>query len=63
AHWAPPIAHVGSEGTYIVQGKRITDAEARAQMSIPEFEDGVEVTKTAIKALLLEEDDLGVDHG
>ncbi|MGH3605755.1 MAG: DUF6879 family protein, partial [Pseudonocardiaceae bacterium] len=32
------------EGTYIVQGKRVTDAEARAQMSIPEFEDCVEVT-------------------
>lgn len=62
AHWVPPIMHVTGEGTYIVQGKRVTDAEARAQMSIPEFEDCVEVTKTAIRALLLEEDDLGVDH-
>jgi hypothetical protein len=31
-------------------------------MSIPEFEDCVEVSRTAIRALLLEEDDLGVDH-
>jgi hypothetical protein len=54
--------HVTSEGTYIVQGKRITDTEARAQMIIPEFEDCVEVTRTAIRALLLEEDDLGIDH-
>ena len=31
-------------------------------MIIPEFEDCVEVTRTAIKVLLLEEDDLGVAH-
>jgi hypothetical protein len=31
-------------------------------MIIPEFEDCVEVTRTSIRALLLEEDDLGVDH-
>lgn len=62
AHWAPPIVHVTGEGTYIVQGKRVTDAEARAQMSIPELEDCVEITRTAIKALLLEDDDLGVSH-
>lgn len=54
--------HVTSEGTYVIQGKRVADAEARAQMIIPEFEDCVEVTRTAIRALLLEEDDLGVDH-
>ncbi len=62
AHWAPPIVHVTGQGTYIVQGKCVTDAAARAQMIIPEFEDCVEVTRTAIRALLLEEDDLGVDH-
>jgi hypothetical protein len=61
AHWAPPIVQVTAEGTYIVQGKRVTDVEARAQMSIPEFEDCVEVTKASIRALLLEEN-LGVDH-
>jgi hypothetical protein len=54
--------HVTDEGTYIVAGKRVADAEARAQMVIPELEDCVEVTRTAIRALLLEEDDLGVDH-
>lgn len=62
ASWAPPIAHVTDEGTYIVQGKRVADAEVRAQMSIPEFEDCVEVTKTSITAPLLEEDNLGADH-
>ena len=62
ANWAPPIVHVTGEGNYIVAGKRVADAEARAQMIIPEFEDCVEVTRTAIKALLLEEDDLGVAH-
>jgi hypothetical protein len=62
ATWAPPIVHVTGEGTYIIQGKHILDPEARAQMIIPEFEDCVEVTRTTIKALLIEEDDLGVDH-
>ncbi len=62
ANWAPPVVHVTGEGTYIVQGKRVADPEVRAQMIIPEFEDCVEVTRTAIIALLLEEDDLGVDH-
>lgn len=62
ANWAPPIVHVTGEGNYIVAGKRVADAEARTQMIIPEFEDCVEVTRTAIKALLLEEDDLEVDH-
>lgn len=59
--WAPPIVHVTSKGTYIVQGKSVADADTRAQMIIPEFEDCVEVTGTAIEALL-EEDDLEVDH-
>ncbi|MGH3600156.1 MAG: hypothetical protein ACRDQH_07745 [Pseudonocardiaceae bacterium] len=45
----PPIVHVTGEDTYIVQGKRVADAEARAQMIIPEFEDCVEVTRTAIR--------------
>ncbi len=62
ASWAPPIVHVTGEGTYIVAGKRVTDAEVRAQMIIPKFEDCVEVTKTSIKALLLEEDNLEADH-
>ena len=61
ASWKPPIVHVTDHGTYIVQGKRVADSEARAQMIIPTFEDCVEVTKTAIRALLLEEEDLGVD--
>ncbi|MGQ0775365.1 MAG: hypothetical protein ACT4NY_13235 [Pseudonocardiales bacterium] len=62
ANWAPPIVHVTDKGNYIVQGKRVTDAEARAQMSILELEDCVEVTRAAIRALLLEEDNLGVDN-
>lgn len=62
ASWMPPIVCVTDQGTYILQGKRVADAEARAQMTIPEFEDCVEVTKTSITALLLEEDSLGADH-
>jgi hypothetical protein len=62
ANWAPPIVHVTGEGTYIVQGKRVADAEARAQIIISGFEDCVEVTRSAIIALLLEEDNLGINH-
>lgn len=61
ASWTPPIVHVTDDGTYIVQGKRVVDPNVRARMLIPEHEDCVEITKTAIRALLLEEDDLGVD--
>jgi hypothetical protein len=60
--WAPPIVHVTDRGTCIVQGKRVTDTEARWQMTIPEFEDCVEVTRAALKALL-EEGEIGPDHG
>ncbi|MGH3973037.1 MAG: hypothetical protein ACRDS9_06900, partial [Pseudonocardiaceae bacterium] len=61
ANWAPPVVHVTSEGNYLVQGKRVADPETRTQMIIPEFEDCVEVTRTAVRALLLRGDDLGVD--
>lgn len=60
--WAHPIVHVTEEGNYIVQGTRLTDPEARAQMDIPESEDVVEVSKAAIQ-MLLREGDLGTHHG
>ncbi len=60
-NWVPPIVHVTDQGTCVVQGKRVVDAEARAQMAIPEVEDCVEVPKAAVRALQ-EEDGLGVDH-
>ncbi len=48
-----PIVGVTTGGNYIVQGKRVTDAEALSQMSIPEHETCVQVTKPAVVTLLV----------
>src|SRR5262249_564886 len=50
--WIPPIVHVKENGNLIIQGKQVTDAEALAEMKIPDHEDVVEVDKAAIEALL-----------
>lgn len=52
--WIPPIVHVKENGNLLIQGKRVTDPEALAQMNIPDHEDVVEIDKVAIKALLSE---------
>jgi hypothetical protein len=49
----PPIVGVTPDGNYIVQGKRVTDAEALGQMSIPDHETCVHVTKSAVVTLLV----------
>jgi hypothetical protein len=49
----PPVVHVKDNGNYIVQGHRVRDAEALAQMSIPQHETCVAVTKPAMLALLV----------
>jgi hypothetical protein len=50
--WTPPIVHVKENGNLIMQGSRVTDLEALAEMKIPDHEDVVEVNKAAIEALL-----------
>jgi hypothetical protein len=52
--WVPPIVHVMENGNLVIQGVRVTDAQARAEMDIPDHEDVVEVSKAAVKALLKE---------
>ncbi|AJC53953.1 hypothetical protein [Streptomyces sp. 769] len=54
-----PLVILTPEGTYVVQGREVTDPEALAQMSIPDYETVVEVPKAAITALL--EEPRGVD--
>jgi hypothetical protein len=44
----PPIVHVKENGNYIVQGKRVLDAETLSQMSIPSHETCVQVSKSAV---------------
>lgn len=52
--WIPPIVHVKKNGNLVIQGKRVTDPQALAEMNIPGHEDVVEVDKAAIEALLSE---------
>ncbi|MGW7351017.1 hypothetical protein [Streptomyces sp. NPDC054784] len=47
-----PLAILTPGGTYVVQGREVTDPEALAQMEIPDYETVVEIPKTAIIALL-----------
>lgn len=48
----PPIVHVLRNGNYIVLGQRVTDREALGQMSIPDHETCVEVSRPAVVALV-----------
>ncbi|MDQ3988020.1 MAG: hypothetical protein M3291_02240 [Actinomycetota bacterium] len=47
-----PVVAVTAGGNYIIQGKRVTDTEALSQMSIPDHETCVQVTKSAVLTLL-----------
>lgn len=48
----PPIMHIAANGNYIIKGSRVTDPEALGQMTIPEHETCVEVSRPAIMALV-----------
>ena len=56
-----PIVHVTAGGNYIIQGSRVHDGDALAQMRIPEYESCVEIPKLAIHAIL-EDHNGGADH-
>jgi hypothetical protein len=51
-NWVPPIVHVRENGNYLIQGKRLAHEDTRRRMAIPDHEDAVEVSKSAILALL-----------
>lgn len=48
----PPIVHLAANGNYIIKGRRVTDTEALGQMDIPDHETCVEVSRSAIAALV-----------
>lgn len=48
-----PVVHVAPNGNFIIRGERVTDTEALSQMSIPDHETCVQVTKSAIVTLLV----------
>lgn len=47
-----PVVSVTQDGNYLLQGKRVTDAETLGQMTIPDHETCIQITKSAIVALL-----------
>lgn len=51
-NFIPPIVHVLRNGNYIVRGERVTDQEALDTMSIPDHETCVEVSRSAVIALV-----------
>ncbi len=48
----PPIVHITENGNYIIKGSRVTDPEALGQMTIPDHEICVEVSRSAIASLV-----------
>lgn len=53
ANLVPPIVDVTPGGNYIIQGKRVTDTETLGQMSFPDHETCVHVTKSAVRSLFV----------
>jgi hypothetical protein len=49
----PPVVHVNEKGNFIVRGRRLTDDEALDQMTIPDHETSIEVTRAAMATLLV----------
>lgn len=47
-----PIVDTMPNGNYVVRGRRVTDVETLSQMSIPDHETCVSVTRSAVAALL-----------
>lgn len=48
----PPVVHVTQSGNYIVLGKRVTNHGALGQMNIPDHETCVEISRSAVVALV-----------
>ncbi len=55
-----PIILVTEQGTCVLQGPEMHDAEALSQMRMPDYETCIEVPKSSITALL--EENSGPDH-
>ena len=48
----PPIVSVTEGGHYIIRGRQVTDAEVLGEMTIPEHETCVHVTRSAMLTLV-----------
>ncbi|MFE0671965.1 hypothetical protein [Streptomyces sp. NPDC058867] len=58
--FAAPIMLVTEQGTCVLQGPELHDAEALSQMRMPDYETCIEVPKSSITALL--KGNSGPDH-
>lgn len=47
-----PIVYVTDKGNYIIQGKRVTDSQTLGQMNIPDYEIGIQVSKSSVALLV-----------
>jgi hypothetical protein len=45
---APPIVHITENGNYSIRGRHVTEPEALGQMTIPDHETCIEVSRSAI---------------
>lgn len=52
--WITPIVKVLEDGDLIIRGVAVTDPEVLAEMAVPAHEGAVEVTKSAVRAVLRE---------
>ncbi|MFF4927458.1 hypothetical protein ACFY2H_00840 [Streptomyces griseofuscus] len=59
-NFSAPIMIRTKQGTCVVQGPKMRDPEALSQMRLPDYEDCIELPRTAILNLL--EDKSGPDH-
>lgn len=50
--WVAPIVYARDNWNLVIQGRRVTDRQVLAQMTIPDHEEVVEVTRTAMHALV-----------
>jgi hypothetical protein len=59
--WTAPIVHVMDNGNLVIQGKRVTSAKIRRELTMPDNEDCVEVSRAALAALLWGDGEHGTD--
>lgn len=50
--WVPPIVYVKDNGNLVIQGRRVADRQVLEEMTIPDHEEVVEVSKAAMHALM-----------
>jgi hypothetical protein len=49
---SPPIVHVKENGNYIIQGRKVADADTLSQMDIPNHETCITLPKAAVAQLV-----------